>query len=149
MKRTIVTFAALLIFSSAFAGALPTKVGRCTTTSIKEIGTRLDGVPDSGGSVTYANGGYQVSYDPIPGLKGARKGDRVKLCLTSLPKDCPKGDDRGKTYKATDLRTHKSWEEADWNTCAAGREGGVAATALDEYSSEIETKFASLRRARY
>jgi hypothetical protein len=74
---------------------------------------RLDGVPDSGDSVTYADGGYQVSYDSIAGLKGAKKGDAVKLCLTSLPQNCPKGDDRGKTYKATDLRTHKSWEEAD------------------------------------
>ena len=114
MNRTTIAFAALLISSSAFAGAgVPTKVGQCATTSIKEIGTRLDGVPDSGDSVTYADGGYQVSYDAIAGLRGARKGDAVKLCLTSLPKDCPKGDDRGKTYKATDLRTLKSWEEAD------------------------------------
>jgi hypothetical protein len=114
MIRTTIAFAAVLVSSGALAGApLPTKVGQCATTSIKDIGMRLDGVPDSGDSVTYADGGYQVSYDSIAGLKGAKKGDAVKLCLTSLPQNCPKGDDRGKTYKATDLRTHKSWEEAD------------------------------------
>ena len=114
MNRLSIVFAALLMSSGAMAGTLlPGKVGQCATTTITDIGTRLDGVPDSGDSVTYADGGYQVSYEAIAGLKGARKGDRVKLCLTSLPENCPKGDDRGKTYKATDLRTHKSWEEAD------------------------------------
>jgi hypothetical protein len=114
MIRTTIAFAALLVSSGALAGTpLPTKVGQCTTTTITIIGTRLDGVPDSGDSVTYADGGYQVSYDSIAGLKDAKKGDTVKLCLTSLPENCPKGDDRGKTYKASDLRTHKSWEAPD------------------------------------
>ena len=108
-------FASLLLVSlfaatPAAAGPLPVKVGQCTTTTIKTIGTRLDGVADSGDAVTYANGGYQVSYGRIEGLKGARVGDAVKLCLTEMPDDCPPGDDRGKTYKATDLRTHKDWQ---------------------------------------
>ena len=68
---------------------------------------------DSGDAVEYANGGYGVSYDRVPALHSAHKGDKVTLCLTSLPQDCPKGDERGKTYKATDLRTHKSWELPD------------------------------------
>ena len=97
----------------AAAGPLPTHRGQCTNTIIKEIGTRLDGVADSGDAVDYANGGYQVSYEAIKGLKGARAGDRVKLCLTEIPDDCPPGDNRGKTYKATDLRTHKSWTAMD------------------------------------
>ncbi len=112
MKRTMLVCAAVLVSSGALAG-LPAKVGQCTMTTIKDIGTRLEGMPGSGDAVTYANGGYQVSYDTIAGLKGAKAGDRVKLCLTSLPENCPKGDDRGKTYKATDLRTHKSWEASD------------------------------------
>src|ERR1700743_838527 len=44
-----------------------------------------DGVDDSGDAVTYANGGYQVSYSTIKGLKGSRAGDPVKLCLTEIP----------------------------------------------------------------
>lgn len=97
----------------AFAGPLPTRVGQCTTTTIKLLGSRLEGVPDSGDAVQYANGGVGVSYDKVPGLRPSRRGDRVKLCLTSIPTDCPKGDDRGRTYKATNLRTHKSWELPD------------------------------------
>jgi hypothetical protein len=46
-------------------------------------------------------------------LHSARVGDKVQLCLTSLPQDCPPGDVRGKVYKATDLRTGKSWELPD------------------------------------
>jgi len=97
----------------AAAGPLPTKVGQCTMTKIKTVETRLEGVADSGDAVEYANKGYGVSYDQVPALHSARAGDPVKLCLTSLPKDCPAGDDRGKVYKATDLRTHKSWELPD------------------------------------
>jgi hypothetical protein len=97
----------------AHAGPLPTRVGQCTTTTIKAVETRLEGVADSGDAVEYTNGGYGVSYDQVPALHSARRGDKVKLCLTSLPTDCPKGDDRGKIYKATDLRTHKSWELPD------------------------------------
>lgn len=101
---------ALAASSSFAADKLPTKVGACTTTKIKEITTRLEGIADSGDAVTFVDGGYQVSYSTIPGLKGARAGDIVKLCLTSIPDDCPPGDDRGKTYHATDMRTHSSWE---------------------------------------
>ena len=97
----------------AHAGPLPTKVGQCTTTKIKAIETRLEGVADSGDAVEYANKGYGVSYESVPALHSARAGDTVKLCLKSLPTDCPKGDDRGKVYKATDMRTHKSWELPD------------------------------------
>jgi hypothetical protein len=110
--RTILTALALLSGAQTVIAAdtLPIKAGVCALTKIKQIGTRLDGIADSGDAVSYTNGGYQVSYTTIPGLKGAKAGDDVKLCLTEIPDDCPPGDDRGKTYKATDLRTHHSWE---------------------------------------
>jgi len=111
---------AALVAVSLAVPALPataapalTKVGQCVATTIKQKMTRLDGVPDSGDAVQYGNGIYGVTYDQVPELEAAHVGDHVKLCLTSLPKDCPKGDDRGKTYKATDVRTHKSWELPD------------------------------------
>src|SRR5262249_29604374 len=94
-------------------GPVPTKVGQCVTTRISALSSRLENMPDSGSAVNYANGIYQVSYDTIPGLVTARVGDSVKLCLTEVQDGCPKGDDRGKTYKATDLRTKKSWEAMD------------------------------------
>ncbi|MDR3472545.1 MAG: hypothetical protein P4M09_12770 [Devosia sp.] len=113
LALTALVLTALSPALPAAAGPLPTHVGQCTTTTIKAVETRLEGVADSGDAVEYANGGYGVSYDQVPGLHSARKGDKVTLCLTSLPTDCPKGDDRGKTYKATDMRTHKSWELPD------------------------------------
>jgi hypothetical protein len=100
----------------AAAGPLPTRVGQCTDTAIAELSGRLGDTlgPDDGGDmVTYANDGVGVSYDQVPPLHRARVGDKVHLCLTSLPEDCPPDDDRGKTYKATDLRTGKSWELPD------------------------------------
>jgi len=104
---------ALVLICPAFAGKLPAKEGRCTVTKIKQVGTRLDGIADSGDAVSYTNGGYQVSYETIRGLKGSRSGDRVRLCLVAIPDECPPGDDRGKVYKATNLRTHKSWTAQD------------------------------------
>jgi hypothetical protein len=106
LSSTCVAFAAI-------AGPLPTKVGQCASTAIKDVGTRLEGVADSGDAVSYANGGYQVSYTMIKGLKGVRAGDAVKLCLVTIPDGCPPGDDRGKVYRATDLRTLASWEASD------------------------------------
>jgi hypothetical protein len=106
-------FATLIPALPAEAGPLPTVVGQCTTTKIKTIETRLQGVADSGDAIEYANKGYGVSYDQVPEMHTAKAGDTVKLCLKSLPSDCPKGDDRGKVYKATDMRTHKSWELPD------------------------------------
>jgi len=43
-----------LALSSAHAGSLPTEIGACTETLIKEVTTRL-GTPDSGTVVQYAS----------------------------------------------------------------------------------------------
>jgi hypothetical protein len=99
--------------SFASAAALPSRVGQCSETTIKSIGYRLIGARGSGSAVTYDNGGYQVSYETVPGIRKSRRGDRVRLCLVELPVDCPKGDARGKIYKATNLRTGATWELAD------------------------------------
>lgn len=101
-----------LAVPSANAGALPTKVGACTETTIKEVSTRL-GTPDSGTVVQYANWLIQISYETIAPATRSKPGDKVNVCLVSLPENCPKGDDRGKVYKATNLRTNESWEAPD------------------------------------
>jgi hypothetical protein len=102
-----------LAATPAFAGGLPTRVGECANTTIEDVGTRLDGVADSGSAVSFTNGGGQVSYDMVPAVMQSRKGDPVRMCLVSIPQDCPKGDDRGRFYKTTNLRTHKSWRLPD------------------------------------
>src|SRR5882757_1415770 len=83
----------------AAAAALPTQLGACSETQISALGSRLEGAPDSGSAVSYANGGYQVSYDLVQALQRSKVGDPIKLCLIQLPTGCPKGDDRGKVYK--------------------------------------------------
>ena len=100
------------LVSQGKAEPLPTEIGACSETTITEIGYRL-GDPDTGSAISYANGGVQVSYDTIPEIHRSRVGDPVRLCLVSLPEDCPPGDDRGKVYSATNLRTGESWEAPD------------------------------------
>jgi len=109
----------ILSMASAAADPLPTKVGQCTNTTIKDVTTRLeDGatnkpIPGSGSAVNFANGGYQVSYDTIAAITQSRAGDPVTMCLVSLPQNCPPGDNRGITYKTTNLRTHGTWTLPD------------------------------------
>jgi hypothetical protein len=123
MMRLIIAAAALSFVSAlavpAAAAGLPTKVGQCVDTTVKSVEERLeDGatnkpVPGSGSAISFANGGYQVSYEQMPAVDASRAGDPIRLCLASIPKGCPPGDDRGREYKATNLRTHKSWRLPD------------------------------------
>ena len=119
MLRPIALLAATLVLTSfpalpAFAaGAVPTKIGQCVQTSLKEVGTRLEGVPDSGSAVVYANGIFGIDYETVKAITRAKKGDKITLCLTSIPKDCPPGDDRGKFYSALDHRTKGKWNLPD------------------------------------
>lgn len=117
MRRSLVgvAFAAVLVvgmLDHAKAGALPTEIGACTETTITDIGYRL-GEPGTGSAISYANGGVGISYDTLPEIHRSQIGDAVKLCLVSVPEDCPPGDDRGKIYRATNLRTGESWEAPD------------------------------------
>ena len=95
------------------------RVGTCVRTVIARVSQRLeDGVthrviPDSGSAVEFANGLYQVSYDQVPAVNRSRRGDPVFICLMSLPTHCPPGDDRGKLYTTTNLRTEDSWTLPD------------------------------------
>jgi len=108
--------------ASEEADGLPTEVGQCANTTIKRIGSRfaddINANPDDGSAVQFANDGWQISYDKEPGLLHAEVGDPVMMCLVELPKDCPPGDDRGKVYTTTDLRTEESWTLPDsQHTC--------------------------------
>jgi uncharacterized protein len=100
-----------------FVNGLPTKVGACTKTKIGKITTRF-GDPlkppgpnefDPGSAVEFADNGFQTSYSYNEALEASAVGDEVVLCLVSIPRNCPAGDDRGKVYSATNLRTKGSW----------------------------------------
>jgi hypothetical protein len=121
MKTIRLLPAAAILLSAGIAAAdpLPTQIGQCTNTTIKDVTNRLqDGVskqpiPGSGSAVDFANGGYQVSYDTITAITQSRAGDPVTMCLVSLPTGCPAGDNRGITYKTTNQRTHGTWTLPD------------------------------------
>ena len=96
--------------------ALPAQVGDCAETTIVEIGPRLmmdDPNFDSGVGVSYANGLGQVSYDRVEEVIASQPGDPVRMCLTYIPEGCPPGDDRGRFYATTNLRTGGAWEMSD------------------------------------
>lgn len=94
---------------------LPTRILTCGGSVIVDIGPRLEGDTDfsSGTSVFFKNGGTQVSYERIEEIVNSKKGDHVFICLVFIPKNCPKGDTRGKIYTTTNLRTLVSWTVQD------------------------------------
>ena len=100
--------------------SLPTVPGTCVSTQVAEVHPRLgDGGPakdedyDTGTAVEFANGGHQVSYSREAALLGSRRGDQVIMCLISIPQLCPPGDDRGRSYTVTNIRTQQTWTLGD------------------------------------
>ena len=98
---------------------LPRRVGQCVVTSVMKLEFRLEDpdthepVRDSGSAIEFTNGGYLVSYDTIPAVEASELGDPVRMCLVSIARGCPAGDQRGREYRVTNLRTHKSWRLPD------------------------------------
>ena len=86
-------------------------VGNCIRTQISGLGYRLG--PGSGHSVQYDNGLGLVGYDEFPGIGRSHLNDDVKVCLVSIPRDCPADDDAGREYETTNLRTGDSWKLLD------------------------------------
>jgi hypothetical protein len=94
---------------------LPGRVLTCAGSVITMIGPRLEGGPNfsSGISVFFKNGGSQVSYEKVPAIIDSKRGDHVLVCLVYVPQNCPPGDNRGKIYTTTNLRTLESWTLPD------------------------------------
>jgi hypothetical protein len=117
----ILLLGSLLLSSfSVEAKSLPTRIGECRETRITQITTRWGGTltyeqdhSDSGSFVRFNNGGTQISFSKIEELVRSRVGDRVRMCLLSIPTLCPPGDDRGRSYRTTNLRTGESWTLPD------------------------------------
>ena len=106
----------------ARADALPDRIGACGETTISFVGGRLEGDDrfETGTAVQYDNGGVQISYDRVDGAASSRIGDPVRICLVSIPEGCPPGDDRGRIYATTNLRTGASWEMPDSSHMCGG-----------------------------
>ena len=115
MKRLAVGALFASVASTVLADDLPTTIGACGESMIAEMGGRLEGDDkfETGTFVRFENGGVQISYDRIEPIIASQIGDPVRICLVSLPQDCPPGDDRGKVYKTTNLRTGARWELPD------------------------------------
>jgi len=104
--------------AAAPSSPTPQKVGECVETTVSRLGTRLQGgggspVPGSGTAIVFANGIGLVSYDIVPEAEDSKAGDSVTLCLSDIPKDCPPGDDRGRTYTVSNSRTKKKFSMAN------------------------------------
>lgn len=99
----------------------PAKIGTCSASTIISIGTRFSPKlikpkgedMDEGTSVEMKNGVSGISYQFVPEVARSRIGDKVITCLVSIPKGCPKGDDRGRFYTTKNLRTQESWTLSD------------------------------------
>lgn len=97
-----------LIFQDAFKG-----IGECARSSVYNTGPRLVNSPTSGTSIEFSNGIDLVSYDIVPAAQNSKSGDPVNICLISIPKNCPPGDDRGRLYTVTNLRTNRNFTMSD------------------------------------
>jgi hypothetical protein len=125
MKSTFSLTAILILLSvptfslKSQAATPPTRVGKCSNTSVAKVMTRLEDsvtkkpILGSGTSIEFTNGIYLVSYDTVSEAESSKPRDPVKLCLISIPKNCPRGDNRGKVYKVTNLRTKKTFTLPD------------------------------------
>ena len=121
MKMILLTVVTLF-FSSAFAAItphdpLPTRLLSCGGAIIDSLSDRFGGTlgadAQTGTAVSYNNGGASVSYDLVEAARNSRLGDHVLMCLVFIPKKCPPGDDRGRIYTVTNLRTLESWTLPD------------------------------------
>lgn len=100
---------------TTLAQGMPDEVGQCVESTIAKIGGRLEDDPSfrSGTAVRFANGGYQVRHSRVEPVILSRVGDPVRICLVRVPQGCPPGDDRGRVYATTNLRTGGSWRMSD------------------------------------
>jgi hypothetical protein len=91
------------------------QVGNCVRSAIDEI-TSFFGNPFSNGHgtiISYDNYSSHVSYDQPEAVTKSKVGDPVRICLREVPRDCPLGDSRGKSFETTNERTNESWVMSD------------------------------------
>lgn len=102
--------ASTLMQGSAHPAKPPTEVGKCSNTFVSRVATRLGDennqpFPASGTSIEFTNGIYLVSYDIVQSAEASKLGHKAKICLDSVPQNCPPGDNRGKIYSVLNYVT--------------------------------------------
>lgn len=75
-------------------------------------GSRIFGV----GNMGWVN----TPYSRTPALEHSRPGDSVLVCLVKYYADCPKGDDRGRTFSVKNLRTGAKFEAMNGSHICGG-----------------------------
>jgi hypothetical protein len=94
---------------------MPTELLSCVKSSVVETSDRFGkpiGSPGGNGSfIKIANGGSLISYAVVPGIANSHWRDQVLICLVHIPNplECPAGDERGREYTVTNLRTLGAW----------------------------------------
>lgn len=111
-------FVSLSAYAVSPNDPLPTTILSCGGSIIADIGSRLEGDKnfETGAHVTLKNGGVSVAYQEdaaLLAIRNSKVGDHVLVCLVYIPKHCPPGDNRGKVYTITNLRTLESWTLPD------------------------------------
>jgi hypothetical protein len=61
-----------------------------------------------------------VADNYVADIAKSKVGDPVRTCVVSLPEGCPPNDDRGRVYKTTNLRTHRTWVLQDSDHSCGG-----------------------------
>ena len=96
------------------------RLGECFTTQIYQMGENSDPVaealskhPDTWSVVTYYDGHQMHDFGTGVQIQAWRESDPVRLCVTSVPTDCPAEDHRGVGYQATNIRTSSTWNGYD------------------------------------
>jgi hypothetical protein len=91
--------------------SMPERMGQCVLTKVTSIDTEDDIIWKE---IHFENGGVEVSdFDATSPAFLSKVGDPIKVCLASLPHDCPPGDARGRIYLTTNLRTGGKWSFSD------------------------------------
>ncbi len=119
MTRIAAALIAATIALPTYAAGLPQHVGQCATAGVLTVTHRLrdaftgEDAPWSGSAIRFDNKGWQISYGQEPSVDHSRPGDDVKICLVYIPPNCPPGDNRGRIYHTTNMRTKESWTLPD------------------------------------
>jgi len=58
VRLLLVSAVGLALQTPAFVRGLPTRIGQCSTTRVKQVRTRLDNTPGSGSVIEFMNGGF-------------------------------------------------------------------------------------------
>jgi hypothetical protein len=95
------------------------RASQCFSTRVRRVENRLqegiDGpfIPGSGSVLRMTDGHYIVDENQVKAMDRSRRGDRIRMCVRSLPANCPPGDTRGIVYRVRDVTTGLRWTSGD------------------------------------